>query len=75
MAKKIKTVWEELWDKYRKEWTEAWNSYKTVIGPFIKGTASYIWLLISNILEVVKTGLLGTGRILIEKLMKIIKKA
>lgn len=73
--KKIKTVWEELWDKYKREWTEAWKAYKTIIGPFVKGTASYIWLLISNILEVVKTGLLETGRILLKKLIEIIKKA
>ena len=63
---KIKTVWTELWAKYKKEWTEAWNKYKTLVGPFIKGTASYIWLLISNLLEIVKTGLFETGRILVE---------
>lgn len=71
---KIKSVWSELWAKYRKEWSEAWAKYKTLIGPFIKGTASYIWLLISNLLEIIKTGLLETGKILVDMIIAWVKK-
>ena len=64
MAKKekVQSIWSDLWAKYKIEWTKAWQEYKTLVGPFIVGTAKYIWLLIEELLDVVKTGLLETGK-------------
>jgi hypothetical protein len=76
MAKKEKaqSIWGDLWAEYKIKWKKAWQEYKTLVGPFIKGTAKYIWLLIEELLAVVKTGLLETGKWLVEKILAWFKK-
>jgi hypothetical protein len=69
MAKKAQSIWNTLWEEYKIEWKKAWAQYKTLIGPFIKGTASYLWLLISGLLDVVSAGLYETGKWLVAKII------
>lgn len=71
----MKEVWAGVWAEYCNEWRELWNDYKTIIGPFIKGTAAYIWQLIAGILAVVSKGLYGCGKVIVEAILEIIKKA
>lgn len=83
MTKQVeKTIWEQMkeawanaWADYKAEWKALWLEYKTLIGPFIKGTASYIWQLIAGIIKVLTVGLYNCGKILVEHILKIIKKA
>lgn len=61
--------------EYVERWENAWSTYKTVIGPFIKGTATYLWTLIYGSLNYVAKVLYGCGKVLVETLLKIIEKA
>lgn len=78
MTKKIeetpKDFWAELWAEYKKEWKKAWEDYKTLIGPFIKGTAQYLWLLVKSLLAIVTEGLYLTGKYFVEKIIAWFKK-
>lgn len=65
----MKAIWTKLWLEYKQAWKEAWEKYKTVIGPFIKGTASYIWLLIAGLLELATVGLYESGKLLVKKIL------
>ena len=65
----MKAIWAKLWLEYKQAWKEAWEKYKTVIGPFVKGTASYIWLLIAGLLELVTVGLYESGKLLVKKIL------
>jgi len=69
MAKKAQSIWNTLWEEYKIEWKKAWSQYKTLIGPFVKGTAQYIWLLIEEFLAVVRTGLEESGKWLVAKII------
>lgn len=60
---------------FRGRWKEAWEVYKTVIGPFIKGTATYLWALIYGSLYYVGANLYQCGRVLLEALINLIKRA
>lgn len=71
----MKEVWVNIWVEYKAEWKALWIEYKTLVGPFIKGTASYIWQLIAGILAVVSKGLYGCGKVIVEAILEIIKKA
>lgn len=65
----MKQIWADLWAGYKVAWCLAWAEYKTVIGPFIKGTASYIWLLVAGLLELLTRGLYESGKILVKKIL------
>ena len=65
----MKAIWTKLWLEYKQAWKEAWEKYKTIIGPFIKGTANYIWLLIAGLLELVTVGLYESGKLLVKKIL------
>lgn len=65
----MKQIWTKLWLEYKKAWKAAWKKYKTLVGPFIKGTASYIWLLIAGLLELVTKGLYQSGQYLVQKII------
>ena len=71
---KAQGIWATLWEEYKKEWKAAWEKYKTIIGPFIKGTASYIWLLVAGLIEVLTKGLYESGCYLVKKLLEWIEK-
>lgn len=70
----MKEIWKGLWEDYKAAWTLAWIQYKTLIGPFIKGTASYLWLLIAGLLELVTAGLYQSGKLLVKKIIEWIEK-
>lgn len=70
----MKSIWTKLWLEYKKEWKAAWKKYKTVIGPFIKGTASYLWLLIAGLLELVTKGLYQSGEYIVTKILEWINR-
>lgn len=74
-TKKAQGIWNSLWEQYKAEWKRLWNEYKTLIIPFITGTAKYAWHLIYGLCEMVIKGLYYTGKGLIEKLIERIKKA
>lgn len=83
MAKKkvVKTIKEELAEvihaaneEYLKKWKEAWVKYKTIIGPFVMGTATYIWTLVYGSLYYVGKVIYGCGKVLCTAIMKIIEK-
>ena len=68
-------IWNNLWKQYKMEWKKLWNEYKSLIIPFIEGTAKYIWQLVYGLIELVAKGLFLTGEYYIKKLIEIIKKA
>ena len=79
MAKKkeVKTqgIWEALWEQYKMEWKALWIQYKSIIIPFIEGTAKYVWQLVYGLIALVIKGLYETGVYYVKKLIEIIKKA
>ena len=79
MAKKkeVKTqgIWESLWEEYKLEWKALWIQYKSIIIPFIEGTAKYVWQLVYGLIALVIKGLYETGVYYVKKLIEIIKKA
>lgn len=60
---------------YVEKWEAAWVEYKTIIGPFVKGTATYLWNLTYGSLAYVGKVLYGCGKVLVEALLKLIEKA
>lgn len=66
----MKDIWTALWLDYKAAWRTAWLHYKTIVGPFIKGTASYLWLLIAGLLELVTKGLYQSGQLLLKKIIE-----
>ena len=66
----MKQIWEDLWDAYKEAWKDAWNQYKTLVGPFIKGTATYIWLLVSGFIDFVTVGLYESGKLILNKIIE-----
>lgn len=79
--KKVKTLKEQLLEVihecnevYKNRWKEAWEIYKTVIGPFIKGTATYLWTLIYGSLDYLAKVIYRCGKILYFALVKRINK-
>ena len=78
MAKKkekAQGIWNNLWEQYKMEWKALWIQYKSIIIPFIEGTAKYIWQLVYGLIELVIKGLYLTGEYWVKKLIEIIKKA
>lgn len=71
----MKDAWKSVWADYCTEWTKLWNEFKTIIGPFIKGTAAYIWQLIAGLIAVVSKGLYACGKIVVDYILEIIKRA
>lgn len=72
MAKKEvkKTLWEqikEVWAtqvaEFLSGWKPLWEEYKTIIGPFVKGTFAYLWKIVSGIISGVSKGLYGSGKV------------
>lgn len=72
---KKQNIWSKLWAEYKAEWKALWNEYKSIIVPFITGTAKYIWQLVYGLIALVVKGLYESGKALIEKLIEIIRKA
>ena len=75
--KKVKAqgIWNNLWEEYKMEWKKLWNEYKSLIIPFIEGTAKYIWQLVYGLIALVVKGLYQTGVCWVKKLIEIIEKA
>jgi hypothetical protein len=71
----IKDIWVVLWAQYKVEWVILWWKYKSLIIPFIEGTAKYIWQLVYGLIALVVKGLYQTGAHWVKKLIEIIKKA
>jgi len=71
----LKAVWKENNKIFRLRWKAAWETYKTVIGPFIKGTVTYIWTLVYGSLFWVGNLLYQSGKVLLLALEELIKKA
>lgn len=68
-------IWFENNALYCSRWKEAWLTYKTIIGPFVKGTATYIWTLVYGSLYWVGNLLYQSGKVVLAALEEIIKKA
>lgn len=78
MAKKevkAQGIWDSLWEQYKMEWKKLWGEYKSLIIPFIEGTAKYIWQFVYGLIALVVKGLYETGKYWLNKLIEIIKKA
>lgn len=75
--KKVKAqgIWSSLWEQYKMEWKKLWNEYKSLIIPFVEGTAKYIWQLVYGLIAFVVKGLCQTGVRWVKKLIETIKKA
>lgn len=67
--------WSALLEQYKANWKKLWKEYKSIIIPFIEGTAKYIWQLIYGLIALVAKGLYLTLKYYIEKLINLIKKA
>lgn len=72
---KKQSIWGKLWAEYKAEWKALWNEYKSIIIPFIEGTAKYLWQLVYGLIALVIKGLFESGKYLLNKLIEIIKKA
>ena len=83
MAKtKKSTVWQQIKDVWAAQvaifldgWKPLWDEYKTIIGPFVKGTFAYLWKIVSGIITILYNGIYGTGKVILNWLLEIIKKA
>lgn len=79
MAKKkvilVKDIWAILWSEYKMEWKSLWIEYKSLVVPFLEGSAKYIWQLIYGLIKLIIKGLYQTGVYYFKKLIEIIKKA
>ena len=75
LKEQLLEVIHEAFGEYKGKWKDAWNTYKTIIGPFIKGTATYLWTLVYGSLSMVGKIIYGCGEVLIKALFKIIEKA
>ena len=73
--KKAQGIWNSWWEEYKKEWKALWCEYKSLIIPFVEGTAKYIWQLVYGLIKLVVVGLYESGKALLNKLIDIIKKA
>lgn len=71
----IKEVWADQVTEFLSGWKPLWEEYKTVIGPFVKGTFAYIWKIVSGIVSGVSKGLYGSGKVVLDWLLSLIKKA
>ena len=56
-------------------WEEAWVKYKTIIGPFVKGTLTYLWTLVYGSVEYVGSLIYGFGKVLYEAFEEWLKRA
>ena len=74
-SEKAQGIWSSLWEAYKLEWKALWIQYKSLIIPFIEGTAKYVWQLVYGLIELVIKGLYLTGEYWVKKLIEIIKKA
>lgn len=72
--KKAQSIWNSLWEEYKKEWKALWCEYKSLIIPFVEGTAKYIWQLVYGLIKLVTVGLYESGVLLLKKLIDWIKK-
>lgn len=72
---KAQGIWNNLWEQYKMEWKKLWEEYKSLIVPFIEGTAKYIWQLVYGLIALVVKGLYQSGEYCMRKLIEIIKKA
>lgn len=71
----IKEVWAEQVKQFLSGWKPLWKEYKTVIGPFIKGTFAYIWKIVSGLISGISKGLYGSGKVVLEWILSLIEKA
>lgn len=72
--KKAQGIWNSLWEQYKMEWKKLWTEYKSLIIPFIEGTAKYVWQLVYGLIKLVTVGLYESGVLLLKKLIDWIKK-
>lgn len=61
--------------EYCAKWKVAWDTFKTVIGPFIKGIATYAWTLVYGSLYYLGYVAYNCGKVLLNALLKLIEKA
>lgn len=71
----IKDVWAEQVAVFLDGWKPLWDEYKTIIGPFVKGTFAYLWKIVSGIITILYNGIYGTGKVILNWLLEIIRKA
>ena len=74
VKEQLKEVWHEDNLIFVDRWELAWDKYKTVIGPFIKGTATYIWNIIYGSLYYLGYGLYNSGKVIVNYLLKLVEK-
>lgn len=75
MWNEIKQVWHDAFAEYKVEWKQRWNEYKTIVIPFIKGCFSYVWQLVYGMIKLLAKGIFGTGKIILEYIIKALEKA
>ena len=74
VKEQLKEVWREDNIMFVDRWELAWDKYKTVIGPFIKGTATYIWNIIYGSLYYLGYGLYYSGKVIVNYLLELVEK-
>ena len=74
VKEQLKEVWHQDNVIFCDMWKSAWDKYKTIIGPFIKGTATYIWNLIYGSLYYLGYGLYNSGKVIVNYLLKLVEK-
>ena len=58
---KAPNIWKTLWEEYKLEWKALWEQYKSIVIPFIEGTAKYVCQCCMILSSQLKTGLIQTG--------------
>lgn len=78
VSKSIKEMFAEVFHKaneeYLAKWKNAWLTYKTVIGPFVMGTATYVWTLVYGSLYYVGQVIYGCGKVIRDAILMLIAK-
>ena len=74
LKKQFKEVFHAAGESFKAKWKKAWDTYKTVIGPFVKGTFVYIYTLLYSVSMYVGEILYKCGKILYTALMAWVKR-
>lgn len=72
---KISKVWSDNWKLYCEMWKASWEQYKTLIGPFIKGSFEYLWNLVYGTLSCLGKSIKDTLSIICEWVIALVQKA
>lgn len=70
----MKEIWNICFNKYKKDWKNLWNQYKSIILPFIVGSAKYLWQLVYGFLFLIGSFIYESGKYAVNNFIIWLKK-